>query len=365
MDLVGDMLASHLTRDCAGSVAAVKVRPSMVRRATRLPGVGRGGAAWNADRLANRFVDYPRALRALRGAVDVFHVVDHSYSQLVHAVPPGRAVVTCHDLDTFRSVLEPEREPRSWAFRRMTRRILEGLRGAAHVACVSEAVRDELLGFGLLPPERVSVVPNGVSTVFSHEAAPEADRAAAALLGAAGGPEVLHVGSTIPRKRIEHLLEVFARIREAHPGARLVRVGGPLTEAQARQALALGVHGAIAELPFVDAAVLAAVYRRASLVLLPSAAEGFGLPLAEALACGARVLASDLPVLREVGGPHAVFCPVGDAEAWTAAARALLEHADPPAARAARTAHAARFRWDAYALAMSRIYHDVAARCPR
>ena len=65
---------------------------------------------------------------------------------------------------------------------------------------------------------------------------------------------------------------------------------------------ALGLGHNIRVLPFVDRPVLAALYRRASLVLLPSEREGFGLPLVEAMACGISVVASDLPVLREVGG---------------------------------------------------------------
>src|SRR5260370_23004701 len=61
---------------------------------------------------------------------------------------------------------------------------------------------------------------------------------------------------------------------------------------------------------------MAAAYRRASCVLLPSDSEGFGLPLLEAMACGTPVVASDLAVLREVGGGAACYSPVGDIDAW-------------------------------------------------
>ncbi len=78
----------------------------------------------------NRLWDYPRTRRRdRRPTTTSFHVVDHSYAQLVHRVPAGRAVVTCHDLDTFRSVLEPELEPRSAPFRAMARHILTGCSG--------------------------------------------------------------------------------------------------------------------------------------------------------------------------------------------------------------------------------------------
>jgi len=48
-----------------------------------------------------------RSLKPQLDRFDLFHLVDHSYSQLIHDLPPGKAVITCHDLDTFRCVLEP------------------------------------------------------------------------------------------------------------------------------------------------------------------------------------------------------------------------------------------------------------------
>jgi glycosyltransferase involved in cell wall biosynthesis len=104
-------------------------------------------------------------------------------------------------------------------------------------------------------------------------------------------------------------------------------------------------------------------------VLIPSQAEGFGLPLAEALACGAPVLASDLPALREVGGPAAGYLPVGDVPAWTAAVLDLLQrHRDDPDAhqrrRAAGLAQAARFGWPAHAAALVALYRAVLASAP-
>ena len=136
MDLVADMTLASLREE---AIDVCLVRPPMVRRFS-----GQGDSRsmrYTADRFVNRLRDYPRALADQGSAFDVFHIVDHSYSQLVHVLPPERTVVTCHDLDTFRSVLEPESEPRSWPFRMMTRRILRGFQKAARVACDSEAHR--------------------------------------------------------------------------------------------------------------------------------------------------------------------------------------------------------------------------------
>jgi glycosyltransferase involved in cell wall biosynthesis len=376
MDLVAAMILEHLRAGWADQVAATPIRPPFAHRATRLAGGAALGARRNVDRLLNRFWDYPRALSriARRGDFDLFHLVDHSYAQLVAALPPGRAVVTCHDLDTFRCLLEPAAEPRPRWFRAMTRRILDGLGHAAAVACASAATRRAILRYGLLPPERLHLVPLGVDDACRPEADPAADAAAAALLGgpaaAETGPdgpvELLHVGSTIPRKRIDVLLRVFAAVRRAEPAARLVKAGADLTAVQWALARALGVADAVVATGPLDRPVLAALYRRAALVLQPSDAEGFGLPVAEALACGTPVLASDLEVLREVGGAAATYAPVADVPAWADAALSLLsERRAAPASWQARRAagldRAARFHWSAHAATLVAIYRCVLA----
>ena len=363
MNLVADMLLEQTAARARG-VETVRVCPPMRRRFSR---AGANGWRFNADRLANRFWDYPRHLRALRAGFDLFHVVDHSYAQLVHHLPPERTVVTCHDLDAFRCLLEPAAEPRPALFRAMTRRVLDGFRRAARVACDSHATRDELLAHRLLPAERLTVIPNGVHPAFTSEPSPRADAEAARLLGPAeeGAPELLHVGSTIARKRVDVLLRVFAAVRESFPRARLVRVGGAFTPAQAALADELKLRDAVIVLPHLDADVLAAVYRRAALVLQPSEREGFGLPVVEALACATPVVASDLKVLREVGGDGAVcYRPVGDVPAWAdAATRLLRERAHAPdafaARRAAATARAATFTWADYAARTVALYREV------
>jgi len=193
---------------------------------------------------------------------------------------------------------------------------------------------------------------------------PASDAETARLLGPAhpDPPDLLHVGSTIPRKRIDVLLRTLAAVRQARPGARLIKVGGALTAAQARLAHDLGVADAIVVLPFVERATLTAVYRRAALVLLPSETEGFGLPLAEALACGTPLLASDINVLREVGGTAAAYAPVGDIAAWTRAALELLDnrHTDlHQARRAAGFAQARRFQWSTHVRHLTALYHGL------
>jgi glycosyltransferase involved in cell wall biosynthesis len=95
-------------------------------------------------------------------------------------------------------------------------------------------------------------------------------------------------------------------------------------------------------------AELAPYYRTAAAVVLPSTAEGFGLPVIEALSCGAPVVATDLPVLREVGGDAADYCALHDLDAWRTAVLRVL---DEPSSvrREARLRRAASYSWNAHA----------------
>jgi glycosyltransferase involved in cell wall biosynthesis len=324
----------------------------MNQRWSRLPVIGQSPRMHLADRLTGRLWDYPRWLAPRVGDFDVFHVVDHSYAHVMRVLPAERTVVTCNDVDAMAAAL-----PASSALGPvglLARSVLDGVSRAAHVACISEATRSDLLASGRVARARTSVTYLGVHpscTPASNGLAPAAD--------------VLHVGSTIPRKRIDTLLEVFAGARRIVPDVRLIRVGGPLTTEQRDLAGHLGVLDAIVEKPTLDRHELAEVYRRAALVLLPSDREGFGLPLVEAMACGTPVVASAIPALREVGGDAAVYCAPGDVPSWVDTVTRLLRQKESDARgwdarRAACVRHAGRFNWDTYADQMTSLYLQVA-----
>ena len=139
-----------------------------------------------------------------------------------------------------------------------------------------------------------------------------------------------------------------------------------MTADQRRLVGTLGLDDSVTVLSFVERRVLASIYRRAALVLQPSDREGFGLPVAEAMTCGTPVVATDLPALREVGGPAATYCPAGDVDRWVAAVAALLEERATDAGRwRARQAQgidwARRFDWQAHGRATMAVYREVLA----
>ncbi len=106
MDLVGDRLLHNLRQDHAASFHVERLRPLYTRHLKNLA-QGRMKLADTTERAFNRFVKYPRWLSRQSESFDLFHIVDHSYAHLVHRLPPQRTVVTCHDTDAFRCLLEP------------------------------------------------------------------------------------------------------------------------------------------------------------------------------------------------------------------------------------------------------------------
>lgn len=361
MDLVAERIYATLQEEHP-EISSELIRPGMRRRISGSSSFA--GTAYNADRFLNRFLDYPRHLGQIRDRFDVFHVVDHSYAHLVDSLPSHRTVVTCHDIDAFRSVVDGQ--PRPLWFRRMQRRVLKGMQRAARVTCDSDATRNDIDSRFMVAPEKIMTIPLGNDPGFTREPEAVAEAAAGRLLGHPGeaGVDILHVGSTVSRKRIDLLLEIFARVRQSLPSARLIRVGGAFTAEQQQQAERLRLGESILVLPFLDRATLAAVYRCADLVVLPSDTEGFGFPLLEAMACGTPVVATDLPVLREAGGDAALYFPAGDVEGWS---RGIIDflpksrRGSParPELAARGVAQASRFTWSSTTERFVQLYKEV------
>jgi glycosyltransferase involved in cell wall biosynthesis len=351
MDLIGDMLMEMLPAVSDGTVEAVQLRPTMNQRFSALPVVGQKPSMQIADRLTARVWDYPRWLAPRIADFDVFHVVDHSYAHVMRVLPADRTIVTCNDIDAMAAALPSTKSIGPLGL--LARSVLDGVSRAAHVACISEATRTQLLASGRVDARRTSVTYLGVHPACTPAANGHDSNA------------ILHVGSTIPRKRIDVLLKVFAGVLRNIPALQLLRAGGALTDEQKQLATRLGVRTYITDMPKLERQQLANLYRRAAIVLLPSDGEGFGLPLVEAMACGTPVVASGIPALREIGGDAAVYCPPGDVWAWVETVTKLLEekqkHRDAwQARREACVRHASRFDWKAYATQMTELYLQVA-----
>jgi glycosyltransferase involved in cell wall biosynthesis len=223
----------------------------------------------------------------------------------------------------------------------------QALARAAAVFTVSEAAKSDLIRVAALDPAIVHVTPNGVDARFFDARAPEGPRA----------PYLLAVGTLEPRKNLPVLLDAFRALRKEGRDLQLVLVGRqawahslPLGDLEPHVRLA----GAV---PDQD---LPALYAGAACFVMPSLYEGFGLPLAEAMAAGTPAVASDIPALREVGGDAVRYAPPADAAAFTTAVARTLD--DREAARAlvaAARERARRFTWEACADATLEVYRTL------
>ena len=316
---------------------------------------------FTGDRFLNRFVDYPQYLRSHSIDYDLFHIADHSYAHLVHSLPASRTGVFCYDLNAFQSLLDPQTYPRSWGFRKMSEQILTGMQKAAIVFYCTTEIRQQLEHYQLVDPARLVAAPLGVSAEYHPDLLPDDPVIVTLQERLQGKPFILHVGSCVPRKRLDVLLDTFAELRTNLPELYLVKVGGDWSQAQQQQISKLGLEQSIVHLTDLQNTTIAVLYQRAKIVMLTSEAEGFGLPVVEALACGAIVLASDIPVLREVGGDATIFCPVGDIEEWVAKSLTAITTPDRTPSMEQRLAQAARYSWDNYARIVIEAYVRLGA----
>ena len=288
-----------------------------------------------------RAIPLPR-VEHLTGAVDVVHVTDL-------APPPTRLplVLTVHDLDAIeRPDLHDVRAQRLQQAQLVAARVR-----AVEVIAVSATTAAALTAHGV-DSDRISVVPHGATPL------PAPDWRFVPV-----GPYVLAVGTVDARKGLDVLIEGFSRAQL--DGTSLVIAGpdGHRAEEARAVAAARGLGGRVIFPGRVGDAELAGLYEGALCYCLPSRAEGFGLPLLEAMGAGLPVLASDLPVVREVAGDVGVLVPVGDADAWAVALEQLV---GDDAARAERGAAgrgvAARYTWAAAAQKTAAVYERAVAR---
>ncbi|HEY3495820.1 MAG TPA: glycosyltransferase family 1 protein [Polyangiaceae bacterium] len=337
-----DLLADELVRQVAQlpGVTATQIRPPMLAPFRRAARASSPSAFWhNADRFSGRYLEYSLRMLRERGRFDRYHLADHSYAHLALVLASARTGVFCHDIDAFRPLFD-ERAAR-WQ-KAIARVLLAGIRRAGLVFHSTELVRAEILEHHLVPADRLVHAPYGVASEFQPEPTPEDE----ALRR--GPPYLLHVGSLIPRKNPEFLVRVFGAAARVRPDLEFWQAGGEWSPALERLVDELGIREKLRRLPRRTQRELAPLYRNARAVLMPSLAEGFGLPVVEALACGAPVLASDIPVFRQVGGDAVSYCPTGVLEAWQARLSSLMAE-DPKLNRPARLARAAKYSWRAHA----------------
>jgi glycosyltransferase involved in cell wall biosynthesis len=287
--------------------------------------------------------------------IDLFHATDHLLPRLTRI----RTVFTLHDL-IFRLYPGTHKPLNRWF---LTLVMPSFLRAADAVITVSEHTKRDAVRFYDVDEAKIHVIYEAVDARFR----PAPAEAIARVRQAHSLPRdfILSLGTIEPRKNLTALLEAYRVLRDRGSEVRLVVVGkkGWLYEGFFRRLGELGLENEVVFTGFVPDADLPAIYSAAELFVFPSLYEGFGLPVLEALACGAPVVTSDRSSLPEVAGDAALLVDptsVGDlAEAMST----VLDSKDVQAELKAKgPRQAARFSWDKAARETLAVYHSVFAR---
>jgi glycosyltransferase involved in cell wall biosynthesis len=137
-------------------------------------------------------------------------------------------------------------------------------------------------------------------------------------------PYILAVGAVTPRKGFQYLIEAVHRLGSGAPLLVLAGPDGWRANVIHKRITALGLEGRVRALGYIDDGALEGWYRRALLLCHPSEAEGFGIPVLEAMAYGVPVVATDIPPVREIGGDGILLVPPNDPGALSEAIGTLI-----------------------------------------
>jgi glycosyltransferase involved in cell wall biosynthesis len=259
----------------------------------------------------------------------------HSLASVAPIRVPGvRHIITLHDVTFFR-----RRTFGAVTTFGMRQVVSRAARHADGLISATVVARDEVCDELGLDPAEFTVVPHGAERPTAVAAAREEEVRARYRLN--GARVVLCVATKRPHKNQEVLVRAVPLLAD---DVVLVLAGHPEAyDAELRAiAASLGVGGRVRFADYIPASDLEALWRIAACAAFPTLAEGFGIPVVEAMARGVGVAASDIPVLREVGGDVPRFF---DPHSPEAAAEAIVAILADPAAGAEGPAHAARFTW--------------------
>lgn len=312
--------------------------PGPIRR------VAVAGVSGRAARIRWEQLRLPGALRALKP--DLIHGMAFALPLMAH----GPAVVTVYDL-SFRVL--PKVFPIAQRLY-LTAITAASCRRARRVLTISKATRDDLIRLLAVPAERIDIAYPGVDARFQ----PLAAGAVAEFRARQGLPErfLLYLGTLEPRKNLVSLVRAFARLRD--PSLHLVLAGakGWWYDTLLREIEALGLRDVVHLPGFVPGDELPLWYNAADCFVYPSAFEGFGLPVLEALACGRPTVTSNTSSLPEAGGDVALAVAPDSVEDMAAALRAARTPEAAERARALGPTHAAAFTWARTAASTAQSY---------
>ena len=305
-----------------------------------------------------RVVRCPTLLMGLRARwdrVDIFHGLNFK----LHGWGRFGGLVTIYDLSLDRL---PKPSRKLFGQRRSFLRTKRTALRASRVVTISAHSAKDIVELYAVPRERIALVSPAVSPEFYPVHDPTITQQVRARYGIRREKFVLSGGGAEPRKNIARLVEAFGRTQRLRETMNLVVVGGmdrgaePILEAVRRARLEEAVISP-GHMPLEDLRVL---YSSCALFAFPSLYEGFGMPVLEAMACGAPVVSSNAASLPEVVGDAALLVNPLDVEGLTAAMTRVVEDAGlRESLKRKGSLRIKAFSWEQSARDLLRVYQEL------
>jgi glycosyltransferase involved in cell wall biosynthesis len=338
MRKTADCLQNALTSPFSGRVVSCRPLPT---------GLG--------EEITN-YLRYPFVVRRFsRHGINHITTQEYAYLPLLMKLP--KLVVTCHDIFP----VTVDRDSVRWNY---LMRISIGLKGMAHaqkILCVSDYTRRELEKLGI-PSGKLTTVHSGHDPELYK---PQSCEPLYDKYGLSRGvPYLLYHGSEIDRKNFFGVIRAFAQAKKQIPALKLLKTSVSQHDGNRKKALdmikRLGLQDDVRFFGYIDEKELPLFYNLADAFVFPSFAEGFGMPVLEAMACGCPVVASNQTSIPEVAGDAAVLV---DPKNTDAIAKGVVDVLQSSALRKRlRTRgfkQAKRFTWQMYAKKVMEAYESL------
>lgn len=289
---------------------------------------------------------------------DVFH---STYASIPRVIRRARlpVAITVHDLTPLK--LAPGLMPAQQLG--ITKRILRSIERDDWVVCVSEHTRRDFLEYSMHREDRVVTIYNGIDHEVFH---PVRDNQLLQQVreqhNLGDRPFILTLSSLAPHKNLETLAKAWPAVRRSSPDSLLVVAGGSPAHRVAMMKLFAEYcdDDSVRAIGFVSDDVFRALASSCQAFAFPSLYEGFGLPVIEAMACGAPVICSHAAALPEVVGQAGSLIAPCDVAAWTSEIDSVLRRSTRTSPDVMAMAQARRFSWNSCAAEYSSLYQAVA-----
>ncbi len=308
--------------------------------------------------LGSKSISWIRVARSIPKS-DIYDLSNQTLSFIAKHRHPS--IVTVHDLIELT-------HPQDIRASLLNRYLLSGITHADRIITVSEYTKLSVVDHYNIAPERIAVIPNGVSPLYIPIENFRETIAYKQLVQDYGitsrTPLVMHVGSEHPRKNLETVLRTIALLKKQYPDVLLLKIGEPglrLGRANTLRLIdELHLRSNVKFLGNIPLDRINELYNVADALLFPSRLEGFGLPPLEAMAAGCPVVCSNATSLPEVVGDGAIMHDPDNADAFASSITHILTNKDFRSHLIERgRARAAQFSWETAARDMLKIYKTL------